>query len=86
MYMVSELLRDSYIKIFLDSSENTRRKRRRIQSGSNESIEDIRNRDARDTNRKISPLVIPNEALVINNENMTIDEIIMLIKENLKLQ
>ena len=84
--MGSVVFRDADLKIYLDASENTRSKRRLIQSGSNESIEDIRNRDARDTNRKISPLVIPNEALVINNENMTIDEIIMLIKENLKLQ
>ena len=82
----SVVFQDADLKIYLDASEATRSKRRLAQSGSKESMEDIRNRDSRDTNRKISPLVIPNEALVINNENMSIDEIISIIKENLKLQ
>ena len=84
--MGSVVFQDADLKIYLDASEATRSKRRLAQSGSKESMEDIRNRDSRDTNRKISPLVIPNEALVINNENMSIDEIILIIKENLKLQ
>jgi|TARA_Y100000022_G_scaffold99157_1_gene85540 cytidylate kinase len=84
--MGSVVFQDADLKIYLDASETTRSKRRLAQSGSKESMEDIRNRDSRDTNRKISPLVIPNEALVINNENMSIDEIISIIKENLKLQ
>jgi len=84
--MGSVVFQDADLKIYLDASEITRSKRRLAQSGSKESMEDIRNRDSRDTNRKISPLVIPNEALVINNENMSIDEIISIIKENLKLQ
>jgi len=84
--MGSVVFQDADLKIYLDASEATRSKRRLAQSGSKESMEDIRNRDSRDTNRKISPLVIPNEALVINNENMSIDEIISIIKENLKLQ
>ena len=84
--MGSVVFQDADLKIYLDASEATRSKRRLAQSGSKESIEDIRSRDSRDTNRKISPLVIPKEALVINNENMSIDEIISIIKENLKLQ
>ena len=84
--MGSVVFQDADLKIYLDASEATRSKRRLAQSGSKESMEDIRNRDSRDTNRKISPLVIPSEALVINNENMSIDEIISIIKENLKLQ
>jgi len=84
--MGSVVFQDADLKIYLDASETTRSKRRLAQSGSKESMEDIRNRDSRDTNRKISPLVIPNEALVINNENMSIDEIISIIKENLKLR
>ncbi len=84
--MGSVVFQDADLKIYLDASEATRSKRRLAQSGSKESIEDIRSRDSRDTNRKISPLVIPKEALVINNENMSIDEIISIIKENLKLR
>ncbi|MFL2702284.1 MAG: (d)CMP kinase, partial [Candidatus Actinomarina sp.] len=63
-----------------------RSKRRLAQSGSKESIEDLRNRDLRDINRKNSPLVVPEDALVIDNENMTIEDVIKKIKENLKLQ
>ena len=84
--MGSVVFQDADLKIYLDASEATRSKRRLAQSGSKESIEDIRNRDSRDINRKISPLVVPDNALVINNEDMTIEEIINLIKENLKLQ
>jgi len=40
----------------------------------------------RDLNRKISPLIIPDDAIVINNENKSIEEVIDIIKENLKLQ
>ena len=84
--MGSVVFQDADLKIYLDASETTRSKRRLAQSGSKETIEDLRTRDSRDLNRKISPLVIPDEALFINNEDMTIEEIIILIKENLKLQ
>jgi cytidylate kinase len=84
--MGSVVFQDADLKIYLDASEATRSKRRLAQSGSKESIEDIRTRDSRDINRKISPLVVPIDALVINNEDMKIEEIIKLIKENLKLQ
>ena len=49
-------------------------------------VEDLRARDSRDINRKISPLIIPDDAVVINNENKSIDEVIEIIKKNLKLQ
>ena len=84
--MGSVVFQDADLKIYLDASEATRSERRLAQSGSKESIEDIRTRDSRDINRKISPLVVPDNALVINNEDMTIEEIINLIKENLMLQ
>ncbi len=84
--MGSVVFQDADLKIYLDASETTRSKRRLAQSGSKETIEDLRTRDSRDLNRKISPLVIPDEALLINNEDMTIEEIIILIKENLELQ
>ena len=84
--MGSVVFQDADLKIYLDASEITRSKRRLAQSGSKETIEDLRTRDSRDLNRKNSPLIIPDEALLINNEDMTIEEIIILIKENLKLQ
>ena len=84
--MGSVVFQDADLKIYLDASESTRSKRRLAQSGSKESIEDLRNRDLRDINRKNSPLVVPEDALVIDNENMTIEDVIKKIKENLKLQ
>tara|TARA_A100001015_G_C14954056_1_gene697975 strand:- start:909 stop:1526 length:618 start_codon:yes stop_codon:yes gene_type:complete len=84
--MGSVVFQDADLKIYLDASESIRSKRRLAQSGSKESMEDLRNRDLRDINRKNSPLVVPEDALVIDNENMTIEDVIKKIKENLKLQ
>ena len=84
--MGSVVFKNANLKIYLDASETTRSERRMAQSGNKESVEDIRARDSRDINRKISPLIIPDDAIVINNENKSIDEVIEIIKENLKLQ
>ena len=84
--MGSVVFQDADLKIYLDANESIRSERRLAQSGNTESIEDLRNRDLRDINRKNSPLVVPDDALVINNENMTIEDVIKNIKENLKLQ
>ena len=84
--MGSVVFQDADLKIYLDASESIRSKRRLAQSGSKESKEDLINRDLRDINRKNSPLVVPEDALVIDNENMTIEDVIKKIKENLKLQ
>ena len=83
--MGSVVFQDADLKIYLDASESIRSKRRLAQSGSKESIEDLRNRDLRDINRKNSPLVVPEDALVIDNENMTIEDVLKKIKANLKL-
>ena len=84
--MGSVVFKNADLKIYLDASEVTRSERRIAQSGNKESVEDLRARDSRDINRKISPLIIPDDAIVINNENKSIDEVIEIIKENLKLQ
>ena len=84
--MGSVVFKNAELKIYLDASEVTRSKRRIAQSGNKESVEALRARDSRDINRKISPLIIPADAIVINNENKSIDEVINIIIENLKLQ
>ena len=84
--MGSVVFKNADLKIYLDASEVTRSERRIAQSGNKESVEDLRARDSRDINRKISPLIIPDDAIVINNENKSINEVIQIIKENLKLQ
>ena len=84
--MGSVVFKNAELKIYLDASEVTRSERRIAQSGNKESVEALRARDSRDINRKISPLIIPADAIVINNENKSIDEVINIIIENLKLQ
>ena len=73
-------------KIYLDADLETRGKRREGQSNMGETISDVKKRDFEDKNRSLSPLIIPKDALVIDNSNLTIDETIELIVENLKPQ
>ena len=84
--MGSVVFKNANLKIYLDASEVTRSERRIAQSGNKETVEDLKARDSRDINRNNSPLIIPDDAIVINNENKSIDEVIKIIKENLKLQ
>tara|TARA_B100000676_G_scaffold130617_1_gene129701 strand:- start:420 stop:1037 length:618 start_codon:yes stop_codon:yes gene_type:complete len=84
--MGSVVFKNADLKIYLDASEATRSERRIAQSGNKESVEELRARDSRDINRKVSPLVIADDAIVIDNENKSINEVIKIIKENLKLQ
>ena len=51
-----------------------------------ETVSDVKRRDFEYKNRVFSPLTIPEGALVVDNSNLTIDETIKLIIENLKLQ
>ena len=64
---------------------NIRGKRREDQSGSQETIEEIKQRDHKDMNREESPLVIPENAIIIDNTNKTKEETIEEIIEKLKL-
>ena len=83
--MGSVVFPNSRNKIYLDSSKKLRSKRRMSQSNNIETEEDINNRDQRDSNRKHSPLVIPDGAIVVENNNITINEVLDKIKESLKL-
>ena len=83
--MGSVVFPNSTNKIYLDSSKKLRSKRRMSQSNNIETEEDIDNRDQRDLNREHSPLIIPDGAIVIENNNVTINEVLDKIKENLKL-
>ena len=84
--MGSVVFPNSNLKIYLDASEEVRSLRRKVQSNNQETIDDIRARDTRDKNRINSPLVVPDGALLIQTDNFTIDETIILIKERLELQ
>ena len=73
-------------KIYLDADKNIRGKRREHQSDLQETMEEIIERDHKDMNREASPLVIPEDAILIDNTNKTIDETIEEIIEKLKLE
>lgn len=80
--MGSVIFKDSKIKIFLTASNIIKAQRRHKQlkqKGINVSlphlIEELDSRDRRDVSRKISPLVIPNDAYVIDTDKLTINEV-----------
>ena len=83
--MGSVVFPNSKNKIYLDSSKKIRSQRRMTQSNNIETEEDLTNRDQRDSTREHSPLVIPDGAIVIDNNDVTVDEVLEIIKEKLEL-
>ena len=73
------------LKIYLDADIEVRSKRRLKQSNDSETKEDLLKRDDNDKNRSESPLIIPDDALYIDNSDINMDEVLDLIKEKLKL-
>ena len=80
--MGSVIFKASKIKIFLTASNIIKAQRRHKQlkqKGINVSlphlIEELDNRDSRDVSRKISPLVIPSDAYIIDTDKLTINEV-----------
>ena len=80
--MGSVIFKNSQKKIFLTASNEIKAQRRHKQlkqKGINVSlphlIEELDNRDSRDVSRKISPLVIPTDAYIIDTDKLTINEV-----------
>jgi len=76
------------LKLFLTASIEVRAKRRYnelIEKGANVTLSDviynIEDRDQKDSNRKTSPLIIDDDAILIDNTNKTISEQVKWIKE-----
>lgn len=74
---------DADVKFYIDASLKVRAKRRwndLIVSEKNISLNDVTNdlfnRDKIDVNRKISPLVVPQDSIKINTDNFTIDQVV----------
>jgi len=84
--MGSVVFQNAKYKIYLDADLIIRGKRRENQSKMTETVSDLEKRDTEDINRLISPLKIPEGALVIDNTNLSLDETMKLIKESLELQ
>ena len=83
------------VKIYLDATPEERAKRRMLQNKEKgietsyeEVLENIKDRDKRDSTRKVSPLKKAEDAIYIDSSDMTIDEVvnkvITLIKEKYK--
>ena len=73
------------LKIYLDADIEVRSKRRLKQSNDSETKEDLLKRDDNDKNRSESPLIIPDDALYIDNSDINMDQVLDLVKEKLKL-
>jgi len=73
------------LKIYLDADIEVRSKRRLKQSNDSETKDDLLKRDDNDKNRSESPLIIPDDALYIDNSDINMDEVLDLVKEKLKL-
>ena len=84
--MGSVVFPDATLKIYLDADEDVRSTRRVQQSNNQETTDDISERDKRDLSRKNSPLVVPKGALMLQNNNSTVEELVDEVIENLKLQ
>jgi len=82
---------DAKVKIFLTASAEIRAERRLKQlkeQGINASlrglIDDIKERDARDMNRKEAPLVPADDAIIIDTGKSTIDEVVSQVMDAVK--
>lgn len=85
------VLPNASIKIYLNASVEERAKRRfkenearNIETDYDQLIEDIKTRDYQDSTRQHSPLLVANDAQVIDTTNLTIEEVIKLIEEKIK--
>ena len=86
--MGSVVFPEAGIKIYLDASIEERAKRRQIQLKEKGMEVNMRNlissleeRDLKDKNREVSPLLIPNGAKVIDSTNLSIDEVVNKIMD-----
>ncbi len=73
---------DTPYKFYIDASAEVRARRRALQGLSDE----INTRDRRDSSRKASPLVIAEDAHVIDSSHLTIDGVVGEIIGRLKLK
>lgn len=73
------------VKIFLTASAEERARRRYLQRSNNmsydEILEDIRRRDAYDSSREIAPLVMAEDARLLDSSNLSLEEVIDRVEE-----
>ena len=92
--ITSIVLPDADVKFYLTADDKVRAERRykenlekKIDCTFDEVLANLQERDYRDTHRDIAPLIIVDDAFVIDNSNLTIEETISkcteIIKDNL---
>jgi cytidylate kinase len=82
---------DADIKIYLDASQEERARRRYeelVSKGSAISYEqvlnDLRERDARDTSRATAPLIIPQHAIVVDTTHLSIENVARIVLDKVR--
>ena len=77
---------DADLKIYLDADPEERARRRHrelvmkgLDSGMETVLNDLKNRDQRDGTRSVSPLVIPEHAIVVDTTHLTLREVVETI-------
>ena len=76
----SVVFADTPYKVFLDASEEVRQSRREAE-GLNDPIAD---RDRQDSSRKTAPLVVPDDAVVVDTSRMTLEEVVDRVESLLR--
>ena len=88
----NEVLKDAEFKFYLDCSVHVRAQRRFLEEqlkGTKITLPEIENqlkiRDKLDNEREIAPLVVPENAIVIDSTNLSIEEIVNLMLSYIKI-
>ena len=82
----SVVLPDADLKVYLTASDAERARRRAAQTGqgsSDEAAADIARRDRVDSSRSASPLVVADDALVIDTTGRSIDDVVEEVLDSL---
>ncbi len=66
------------VKIYLDASPQVRAERRAAQTGEDvdEVLTDLKRRDNHDSSRSVSPLKVPDGAVVVDTSDLTFDQVV----------
>ena len=69
---------DATLKIYLDARPEVRARRRALEDDEEAAAveEDLRRRDLLDSSRAASPLVVPEDAVVVDTSEMTFGEVV----------
>jgi CMP/dCMP kinase len=69
---------DATLKVFLDASPEVRARRRALETGEpfDEVLADLNRRDRLDSSRAASPLRIPEEAIVVDTSQLSLDDVV----------